>query len=136
MFTSSSSILRTSITCTLSSESTVAIICGFNHCNLKKISDLNQLISHKPLGASVTLLQVVRHNCILYFQIPHNTLCPPTPPKKKICINHCFSHAPGSTAFSQEHLKTITCAKFKGGKRGQTECIVVHWKMKYSVNAR
>ena len=30
-----------------------------------------------------------------------------------------FSNAPGSTEFSQEHLKTITYAKLGGGGRGE-----------------
>ena len=36
-----------------------------------------------------------------------------------------FLNAPGSIAFSQEHFKTITYAKFGG----QTECITGNWKI-------
>ena len=35
-----------------------------------------------------------------------------------------FLNAPGSIAFSQEHFKTISYAKFGG----QTECIMGNWK--------
>ena len=34
-------------------------------------------------------------------------------------------NAPGSIAFSQEHFKTISYAKFGG----QTECIMGNWKI-------
>ena len=36
-----------------------------------------------------------------------------------------FLNAPGSIAFSQEHFKTISYAKFGG----QTECIMGNWKI-------
>ena len=36
-----------------------------------------------------------------------------------------FLTAPGSIAFSQEHFKTISYAKFGG----QTECIMGNWKI-------
>ena len=36
-----------------------------------------------------------------------------------------FLNAPGSIAFSQEHVKTISYAKFGG----QTECILGNWKI-------
>ena len=36
-----------------------------------------------------------------------------------------FLNAPGSIAFSQEHLKTMVYAKFGG----QTECIMGNWKI-------
>ena len=42
---------------------------------------------------------------ILYFPVPHNTLCLHKP---------LFLNAPGSIAFSQEHFKTISYAKFGG----------------------
>ena len=41
-----------------------------------------------------------------------------------------FLNAPGSIAFSQEHFKTISYAKFGG----QTECIMGNWKIVNSVN--
>ena len=53
--------------------------------------------------------------CILYFQIPHDTLCFPLRPQishKVLCSN-----APGSTAYSQEHLTTITYANVVGANR-------------------
>ena len=53
--------------------------------------------------------------CILYFQIPHDTLCFPLRPQishKVLCSN-----APGSTAYSQEHLTTITYANVLGANR-------------------
>ena len=61
-------------------------------------------------------MEVIKDNnklLILYFRIPHNTLC-----------------FPGSIAFSQEHFKTISYAKFGG----QTECImgnskIVNWDL-------
>ena len=34
-------------------------------------------------------------------------------------------YAPWSIAFSQEHFKTISCAKFGG----QTECVMGNWKI-------
>ena len=46
------------------------------------------------------------------FPIIHS-VCP------QILHKHLFLNAPGSIAFSQEHFKTINCAKFEG----QTECI-------------
>ena len=58
----------------------------------------------------------IQRPIILYFRIPHNTLCLPS----QILHKPLFWNAPGSTAFSQEHLKTITYAKFGG----QTECIM------------
>ena len=36
-----------------------------------------------------------------------------------------FLNAPGNIAFSQEHFKTISYAKFGG----QTECIMGNWKI-------
>ena len=89
------------------------------------------------MGGVATLLQVVRCNCILCFQLPHNTLCLPPPPNPpQILHKPLFSNASESTAFSQEHLKTITYAKFKGGEQRQTECIIGRSKIEYSVNAR
>ena len=52
---------------------------------------------------------------ILYFRIPHNSLFAP-----QILHKPLFLNAPGSIAFSQEHFKTISYAKFGG----QTECIM------------
>ena len=49
---------------------------------------------------------------ILYFPIAHNTLCLPP----QILHKPLFLNAPGSIAFSQEHFKTISYAKF-GGKQ-------------------
>ena len=57
---------------------------------------------------------------ILYFRIPHNTLCLPHPPPHQILHKPLILNAPGSIAFSQEHFKTISYAKFGG----QTECIM------------
>ena len=51
-----------------------------------------------------------------FFRIPHNTLSLPS----QILHKHLFSNVSENTAFSQEHLKTITYTKF-GGK---TECIM------------
>lgn len=48
-----------------------------------------------------------------------NTFCLPP----KFCINYCydcFSNAPGRTAYSLEHAKTINYAKFGG----QTNCVM------------
>ena len=63
---------------------------------------------------------------ILYFRIPHNTLCLPP----KFCINYCFqmTWGLGDTAYSQEHLKTMVHAKF----RGQTKCIMGNSKIENS----
>ena len=61
-------------------------------------------------------LQWVNHNAILYFRIPHNTLCLPP----KFLHKVLFSNAFGDTAYSQEHLKTMVSAKFGG----QTKCIM------------
>ena len=58
---------------------------------------------------------------ILYFPIVHNTLCLPP----QILHKPLFFNAPGSIAFSQEHFKTISYAKFGG----QTECIMGNWKI-------
>ena len=58
---------------------------------------------------------------ILYFPIAHNTLCLPP----QILHKPLFLNAPGSIAFSQEHFKTISYAKFGG----QTECIMGNWKI-------
>ena len=44
------------------------------------------------------------------------------PPKK---LGRVTLNAPGSIAFSQEHFKTISYAKFGG----QTECIMGNWKI-------
>ena len=58
-----------------------------------------------------------------------HSVCP-----SQILHKPLFSNAPLSTLFSQEHLKTLPYAKIKGGKRGQTECIIGHPKIKYSVS--
>ena len=58
---------------------------------------------------------------ILYFRIPHNTLCLPP----QILHKPLFLNAPGSIVFSQEHFKTISYAKFGG----QTECIMGNSKI-------
>ena len=58
---------------------------------------------------------------ILYFRIPHNTLCLPP----QILHKPLFLNAPGSIAFSQEHFKAISYAKFGG----QTECIMGNSKI-------
>ena len=58
---------------------------------------------------------------ILYFRIPHNTLCLPP----QILHKPLFLNAPGSIAFSQEHFKTISYAKFGG----RTECIMGNSKI-------
>ena len=47
-----------------------------------------------------------------------------SPTMHSVCLSilhkPLFSNAPGSTEFSQEHLKTITYAKLKGGGGGGT----------------
>ena len=54
------------------------------------------------------------------FQFPIiQSVCP------QILHKPLFLNAPGSIAFSQEHLKTISYAKFGG----QTECIMGNWKI-------
>ena len=63
---------------------------------------------------------------ILYFRIPHNTLCLPP----QILRKPLFLNAPGSIAFSQEHFKTINYAKFGG----QTECIMGDSKIVNGIN--
>ena len=62
-----------------------------------------------------------RDKAILYFRIPHNTLCLPP----QILHKPLFLNAPGSIAFSQEHFKTISYAKFGG----QTQCIMGNSKI-------
>ena len=56
---------------------------------------------------------------IFQFPIIHS-VCPP-----QILHKPLFLNAPGSIAFSQEHFKTISYAKFGG----QTECIMGNWKI-------
>ena len=58
---------------------------------------------------------------IFEFPIIHS-VCPPPP---QILHKPLFSNAPGSIAFSQEHFKTISYAKFGG----QTECIMGNSKI-------
>ena len=54
------------------------------------------------------------------FQLPKiHSVCPP------ILHKPLFLNAPGSIAFSQEHFKTISYAKFGG----QTECIMGNWRI-------
>ena len=54
-----------------------------------------------------------RECTILYFRIPHNTLCLPPNFHKLL-----FSNAPVGTACSLEHVKTITYANSGGGRGG------------------
>ena len=65
-----------------------------------------------------------RSIAILYFRIPHNTLCLPT----KFCINHCFQMLLGICSVPQEHLMTIVYEKFGG----QTKCIMGNSKIENS----
>ena len=65
--------------------------------------ELNSLI--------IALVIFVFH--ILYFPIPHNTLYLPP----QILHKPLFLNAPGNIAFSQEHFKTISYAKFGGANR-------------------
>ena len=58
---------------------------------------------------------------ILYFRIPHNTLCL----LPQILHKLLFSNALGDTAYYQEHLKTMVYAKFGG----QTKCIMGNSKI-------
>ena len=51
---------------------------------------------------------------ILYFRIPHNTLCLPPQILHKRLIKPLFSNALGNMQCPQEHLKTIVYAKFGG----------------------
>ena len=62
---------------------------------------------------------------ILYFQIPHNTLCLPP----QILHKLLFSDALGDTAYSQEHLKTMVYAKFGG----QTKCFMGNSKIEDTI---
>ena len=76
--------------------------------------------SHPRTVVSPRFLTLLSH--ILYFRIPHNTLCLPP----KFCINHCFRMLLGICSVPmQEHLKTIVCAKFAG----QTKCIMGNSKI-------
>ena len=56
----------------------------------------------------------------LFSNFPQYTLFAP-----QILHKLLFLNAPGSTAFSQGHFKTISYAKFGG----QTECIMGNWKI-------
>ena len=56
----------------------------------------------------------------LFSNCPYYTLFAP-----QILHKPLFLNAPGSIAFSQEHFKTISYAKFGG----QTECIMGNWKI-------
>ena len=68
---------------------------------------------------------------VTIFESPilHSVFSPPPrppqhPPYKEILHKTLFSNAPGSTAFSQEHLRTITCKIW-----GATECIMGYSKI-------
>ena len=56
----------------------------------------------------------------LFSNCPKYTLFAPQILHKPLVVN-----GPGSIAFSQEHFKTISYAKFGG----QTECIMGNWKI-------
>ena len=62
----------------------------------------------------------VKLSAFSIFEFPIYTLLAP-----QILHKPLFLNALGSIAFSQEHFKTISYAKFGG----QTECIVGNWKI-------
>ena len=62
----------------------------------------------------------VKLSAFSIFEFPIYTLLAP-----QILHKPLFLNAPGSIAFSQEHFKTMSYAKFGG----QTECIMGNWKM-------
>ena len=82
--------------------------------------DINKNISITIDIPQISALYILP-NSILYFRIPHNTLCLPP----KILHKPLFLNAPGSITFSQEHFKIISYAKFGG----QTECIMGNSKI-------
>ena len=71
-------------------------------------------------GFRILLAKISRISEFSIFQLPIiHSVCP------QILHKPLFLNAPGSIAFSQEHFKTISYAKFGG----QTECIMGNWKI-------
>ena len=68
---------------------------------------------------------VAKFNNSLFSNSPEYTLFAP-----QILHKPLFLNAPGSIAFSQEHFKTISYAKFGG----QTECIMGNSKIVNDIN--
>ena len=78
---------------------------------------LNKVLYGEGPLSGPTLYQLLYS---LFSNCPQYTLFAP-----QILHKPLFLNAPGSIAFSQEHFKTMSYAKFGG----QTECIMGNWKI-------
>lgn len=67
------------------------------------------------IASKINLLQIAM--AILFFKIAYNLLC-----SEMLMGGLCIR--------SQEHFTTMVCEKFEG----QTECIMVNWKVEKSKN--